>query len=222
MGALAELNRGPKDVSQSTRAYRAIRQAIVTAQLLPGYPLLETDLAEKLQMSRTPVREAIQRLRSEGLVETVPRKGAFVKAVSKDDVRQVYEMAEGLEGMVAFLATQRADPGGLAALASHVEAMEAALAAGDVDRWITSDEAFHKTLHSLARNAYLVDALSRLYDHIHRIRVITTRMSSNKAQSTQEHRLTYEALRTGAADEARRLTHAHWQRVRAEVLSMLP
>ena len=82
----------------SERAYEAIRSAILTFRLHPGYPISETNQAKQLGMSRTPVREAIRRLTTEGLLESVPYKGTYVKIPTKTEVREVYEMSEGLEG----------------------------------------------------------------------------------------------------------------------------
>lgn len=206
----------------SLRAYRVIREAILNFEFQPGYPLSEVELAKRLEMSRTPIREAIRQLASAGLVETFPYKGAFVKAISKRDIREIYETAEGLEGMAAYLAALSADAAESTRLREAVEAMEQALQAGRTDDLITADEDFHAALHALCNNQYLVESLERLYEQVHRIRVMTSRMLADKSRSVRDHRQTYEAIQANEPERARQATQRHWSRVRSEILQVIP
>lgn len=216
-------NEDQKNLSQADRAYNYIRNAVLNQQLNPGYPLLETELSEQLGISRTPVREAIHRLKAEGLIESVRRKGIFIKALSKKDIQQNYEIAEGLEGMVAYLVAQRADNDGIKKLEGYVEEMEDALANGNLDKWISSDDNFHLTLHSLCGNDFLVESLIRLHEQIRLTRFVSvTKATVDKIQSTREHRATYEAIRYGDADRARQIMQNHWNHVRLEILKVIP
>ena len=225
-----ELNTGGKfnsldekddiNLSQADRAYHYIRDLILNLKILPGQPLSETDFTEKLDMSRTPIREAFFRLKSDGLVETVGNRGTFVKLLTLNDIRKIYETAEGLEGMIAYLAANRADKNGHKDLLNWVEVMEEALAKKDFKMWVRGDEGFHNTLHNLCNNNYLVNHLNLLYNQIHRVRLMTLKLSYNY-MSTKEHRELYEVLKEGNGDLAMRLTHKHWRRVRELVLDVI-
>ncbi len=211
-----------RPVSQTERAYAALRGRILEFELVPGAPLLEEEIAAEFAMSRTPVREALRRLASEGLVQSIPYKGAYVRTVSRRDVQDIYESAEGLEGMVAWLAAQRATPMGVERLREAVAAMGAAHVAHDVDAFIEADEAFHATLHAMCENPVLQEALRRLYEQVHRVRVLTSRAWAGKDASVEEHQAACEAVAAGDHELARAVTQRHWQRVRAASLALVP
>ncbi len=208
--------------SQSTRAYNALRQAILTSDLAPGHPLLEIEISEHLGVSRTPVREAIRKLAADGLVEVIPYKGAFVKALSRQEVGQIYETAEGLEGMVAKLAAQRATPDQAEALLEQIRRMRSAFEAGDTEMLIEADDRFHLMMHEMAANPHLARTLERLHERVHRVRFLTARAFANRSISIDEHEQTAQAIAAGDAEAARATTQQHWERVREETLSLLP
>jgi DNA-binding GntR family transcriptional regulator len=203
-----------KKISAADRAYSAIRTAIANGDLRPGYPLLETELSEKLGMSRTPVREAINRLLAEDMIETIKRKGIFVKTLSKEELCQMYEVVEGLEGMVTYLVASKPDAK-LDQLENDILAMEQALAENNTDKWIIADEDYHTVLYSLCKNTYLSEHLKRFNEKLRLARLILIAGSSaDKRRSTREHRATYEAIKAGDAELARNLTQNHWKGVR--------
>lgn len=203
-----------KKISAADRAYSAIRTAIANGDLRPGYPLLETELSEQLGMSRTPVREAINRLKAEDMIETVRRKGIFVKTLSTEELSQMYEVAEGLEGMVAYLVASEPDVQ-LDELENDILTMEQALAENNTDKWVVADEDYHTALYKLCKNTYLVEQLKRLHEKLRLARLILIAGSTeDKIQSTKEHRATYEAIKAGDAELARKITQNHWKRVR--------
>lgn len=208
---------------QSTRVYEALRRAILKSDLQPGTALQETDLAAHLQVSRTPIREAIRRLSADGLVEVVPYKGAFVKALSRTEVREIYETAEGLEGMAAWLAARKvATEGSVERLQNAARAMREAFDRGDVVARTEADTEFHAALHELAGNAYLAQALARLREQVHRVRHLTARAFGGNPASLEEHEAACRAIAAGDAELARKITQQHWERVRTETLSLLP
>ncbi|PLR95911.1 GntR family transcriptional regulator [Bacillus sp. T33-2] len=203
-----------KKVTSADRAYSAIREAIVNGTLRPGYPLLETELSEQLGMSRTPVREAINRLKAEDVIETIKRKGIFVKTLSKDELVHWYEVAEGLEGMVSYLVAS--DPEAqLDEMEANIEAMEEALSERNTDKWIAADERYHSILYSLCKNNFLVEHLKRVNEKLQLARlVLIAGSASDKQESTKDHRATFEAIKAGDPDLARKCTHEHWKRIR--------
>jgi DNA-binding GntR family transcriptional regulator len=209
-----------KKISQSEKAYKFIKKSIMNLKYTPGQMVSENEVADELSMSRTPVREAIQRLKSEDLIETIANRGNIVKVLSNEDIRQIYEMAEGLEGMVAYLAAKNHNEKELSDLLNAVNGMEKSIEDNDFELWVENDEKFHDILQHLCGNEYLIDNLDLLYSKIHHVRILTQKMMDKKI-STAEHRNIYEAIKDNNADKARTLTNKHWERVRKQILELI-
>lgn len=207
---------------QSVRVFNELRRAILSFDLRPGQPMLEIELAQRFGVSRTPVREAIRRLSMDGLVDVIPYKGGFVRTLTRNEVQEIYETAEGLEGMAAFLAAQRGGADGIKLLGKAVRELKRAFKRDEMTALVDADEAFHRTLHQLASNKYLVDSLARLHEQVHRVRYLTARAFNKNPKSVEEHAATFEAIRAGDAELARQITQRHWQRVRSETMTLLP
>lgn len=144
-------------------AHRTLRQTvadeihamITSGQLRQGERLVEDRLAESLGVSRNPVREAIRLLESTGLVEVIPRRGAYVATVDVDDLRQLLEVRRRLEGYAAELAAEHADDEDVTRIRSWIEEGRAATEAGDVVRAAQCHRGFHKEVERIAGNRYL-------------------------------------------------------------------
>lgn len=200
------------------RAYDEIRLLIVTQRIAPREPITAAGYAEQLEMSRSPVREAILRLESEGLVRIVPRKGAFVRVLGDDEVLERYELAEALEGMIVFLATGRIDGHGLRALQDRMVGMEAALESTppNMERWVTLDEEFHDIVNSYCRNRPLVAQRRSMQSQILLNRMRRRPAPGDKGASNADHRAIVEAMAHSDAEAARHAMQAHWGRIRRE------
>jgi DNA-binding GntR family transcriptional regulator len=207
--------------SQAIKAYRALKVAILNMEMGPGRLYTETELAAKLGVSRTPVREAIQRLRHESLVTLLPRKGILVNSLSPSEVGFIYEVGEALEGMAMKLAAERASEADLEALDREVQAMEETIAAGDLDAWNTADKRFHVEVLKAAGNPTMTADVLDVYDRIERVRNFVIRLRYRPTQSTQEHRMMLEAIRRREGNRAREIAQRHWERVRGEVVGFL-
>jgi DNA-binding GntR family transcriptional regulator len=200
-------------------AYEQIRRRILDNEWPPGHRALEQEVALALGMSRTPVREALVRLQSEGLVEVVPRHGLRVLPVSPADMREIYEVLTALEGMAVELLARR-HPGDdeLQPLLHATAAMDRALAADDLDAWARADEQFHLQLVMLAGNKHLLATTLNLWDRAHRARMFTLRLRPKPVHSTREHRALVERLRAGDVEGAARENRAHRDRASAELV----
>lgn len=208
-------------VSQTRKAYDAIRSDIIRRVYPPGYTLSEVELAEKLGMSRTPVREALSQLRTEGLLARTKR-GTIVKLLTRDEIRQAYEFAEALEAMAAWLAASGgAGKKDFAKMEKAVAGMEAAFEHQDFDAWAEADDAFHEALHVSCANKYILHALNSIYGDVYYTRMLVTKMLLDKALSTREHRETLEKIKAGDAAGARDLMGRHWSRIRGEVVRLI-
>ncbi len=140
------------------RVVYAIRRAIVIGELEPGVHIKEPALAQRLGVSRLPVREAIAQLEREGLVRVEPRRGAFVIGVTEPDIHDIYECRLVLEVCAIKRTAQRIDEEGIDNLNALITRMEAAMAAGQVQMVATSDMAFHRLIISLSGNRALSTA----------------------------------------------------------------
>ncbi len=204
------------------QAYRTIRQRILDNVYPAGYRALEREFAEDLALSRTPVREALLRLQSEGLLELIPRHGARVLPVSAGDMREIYEVLTALESMAAEIVTRRRPSAAeLRPLSTASRGMVEALRNDDLDAWARADEHFHRQLLELAGNAVLIQTVQQLWDRAHRARMVTLRLRPRPVHSTKEHNAIVEAIRAGDPEATVRLYRSHRQRASVELLAIL-
>ena len=203
-------------------AYERLKDEIRTNRMAPGYQAPEPEIALRLGMSRTPVREALIRLEAEGLVELVPRRGARVLPIRADDMKEIYEILTALEpAAAANLAARKPSAEELAPLELATAEMEAALEAEDLDAWAEADDRFHRALLALHGNQRLQGFVNALFDQAHRARIVTLRMRGMPTKSTEEHRQIVEHLLAGDAEAVREAFRAHRQRASEELLSIL-
>jgi DNA-binding GntR family transcriptional regulator len=204
------------------QAYQLIRQRILDNVYPAGHRALEREFAEELNLSRTPVREALLKLQGEGLMELIPRHGARVLPVSAIAMREIYEVLTALESMAGEILTRRRPTREeLQPLTDASRAMTAALENDDLDAWARADESFHRQLLQLAGNTVLNQTVQQLWDRSHRARMVTLRMRPLPVHSTREHNEIVEAICAGDPEATVRLYRAHRQRASNELLAIL-
>ncbi len=185
-----------------------LRSAIVTGKLRPGATLTETALAEQMNVSRAPVREAIQDLENDGLVETVAYRGKRVKPLTVREISEIREMRQHFEVMaVRRIVEQGADVGDLWA---PCKAMEAAAASGDRDGLIGADEAFHRGLIRLSDHQLLAQLWAGLYLRIHQIMSLRHDQDVDLADIAGTHPPIVRALESADLECAVRLVSEHF------------
>ncbi len=203
-------------------AYEMLKDEIRSNRMPPGFQAPEPEIAARLGMSRTPVREALIRLQAEGLVELIPRRGARVLPIRAEDMQEIYEIFTSLEpDAAAALARTNPTQAQLQPLTDATAAMERALDTDDLDAWAEADDQFHRHLLNLHGNRRLSGILETLYDQAHRARMITLRLREVPLQSTQDHRDILDALKNGDADRTRALFRRHRERAAFELLNIL-
>jgi DNA-binding GntR family transcriptional regulator len=201
----------------SDRAYAAIKDLIQRSAVPPGELIDEAETARRLGISRTPVREALLRLQSEGFLEIGRGKGIRVLPLSSAEMREMYQVISGLEvTAVALIARRRPSPAEFEVLRAATEAMRAADAEGDVGAWGEADEAFHRELMRLSGNRKLHEAGCRMRDFVLRAHRVALRLQTPeyRAASTASHARLVEVLLAGDAAAAA-LSHQD-QRLRGE------
>lgn len=177
-----------------------------------GAQLLEQEAAVRLGMSRTPVREAMQRLARDGMVEIRPRHGMRVLPISPDDMAEIYDLLYGLESTAAEIVAEQGDSAGLAALDEAVDAMDEALVRDDLVAWAHADERFHLALVELTGNRRLIEAVATYWDQAHRVRVATLGLRPRPTRSNDDHRALVAAIRARDARRAREIHAEHRKR----------
>ena len=207
-------------------AYHTLRERILTSELPPGHQMLEEEAALQLQMSRTPVREALIRLEREGLVRFVPRRGVQVVPLSARDMREINELLSCLEATAAEkLASRRLSSEELAQFDAAIAAMDAALEADDMAAWSEADYRFHCLLLELCDNSRL-HAVARMFlDQAHRFRRQSINMREKPVYSTVNHAAVVEAIRRGDPQTAVEIHRSHkrrWARELDDLLSRMP
>ncbi len=212
----------PKAIPHTQRALEELRALIFSGALPPGSDHLETELATRLNMSRTPVREAALILSSQGLLELRPRKGVRILPISATDMREIYDVLTELESLAAERAATSGHPhSALAALTTATEDMETALAAEDRLAWAKADDDFHRELVHLGDNARVAHIVAMMSDQVRRARAVTLFIRPTPSQSNADHRGVLNAIRDGDAQAARRIHRAHRQQARDMIVGLL-
>jgi DNA-binding GntR family transcriptional regulator len=207
--------------SLTEEAYARLKAEILDNRMAPGFQALEPELAERLGMSRTPVREALIRLQEDGLVEIIRRRGMRVLALSPDDMREIYEALICIESEAAALLAARTPPPDLTVLENVMADMETALVAEDLDAWAVADDEYHRIVVGLCGNRRLAAVAVTLQNQAHRARMFTLRLREKPIRSTSDHRDQLNAIRAGDADGVRRLFRSHRQRAATELLAII-
>lgn len=185
-----------------------LRKLIFSGKLSAGSDHLETELADLLGMSRTPVRDATLILTSQGLLEVRPRKGARILSLSVADMHEIYEVLTELESLsAARAANQNYSSDELADLAITVSDMDAALEREDRLTWARTDEAFHNELVRLGGNSRISSIVNKFNDQVRRARALTLQMRPMPLRSSEDHRALLEAIARGDAKAAHQI---HW------------
>ncbi len=196
-------------------AYHRIRQWIVEGRFRPGERLVEQRIATELEVSRTPIREAMRMLQSEGLVLMEANKGTTVRPLSIGEIADLYELRARLEGMAAELAATRATSDQLDRLDLAEKEFSAAVAAhvdGNLEtmrRVFRGNDQFHLTILEASKHERLVQNLIRTVDHTLVFQAFRHYRASEFERSVSFHRLVFEAIRAGQGSRAGRLMHEH-------------
>nr|WP_132031327.1 GntR family transcriptional regulator [Aquabacter spiritensis] len=205
-------------------AYDAIKRAILENAYPPGHQAGEVEIARQLDMSRTPVHEAMARLQEEGLVRILPKRGILVLGLSPDDIAEIYDVIIGLEGaagerLAGLPAAERAAAAGR--LERCTAEMDAALAANDRPAWARADKAFHDCLIDACGNDRLRRIVGTVTDQLHRARLFTLNLRPLPTRSAHDHAALTAAIRAGDAEAALAAARRHRRHARDELIPLL-
>ena len=213
---------GSEGKSNTQRAVDELRDMIFRGELAPGSDHLEGELAEKLGMSRTPIREAALMLEAQGLVALRPRKGLRVMSVSPQDMADIYDVLTELESLAAARAADEGYlPADLAKLRSAIDDMDFALKKEDREAWSAADDRFHRELVRLGGNKRVQVIVAMMEDQVRRAKIITLHMRPLPVRSNDDHRALLEAIASGDAVRARHIHKVHRTEARKVLLALL-
>jgi GntR family transcriptional regulator of gluconate operon len=186
-----------------------LREEILSGGFRQGEHLVEARIAEQLNISRGPVREAFKLLRAEGLLEEEPRRGTFVVSLAPSDVREIYGLRAAIEGRAArLLATDPAAPG-VAELRGLLERIEEAVQAGDLPGVFRRDLEFHEGLCRLSGNGRLLEVFVRYVPMLRALLRLDERVYPSLDDIAMQHRPMMDAIASGDAEEAARHAEEH-------------
>ncbi|MEV8267867.1 GntR family transcriptional regulator [Microbacterium sp. NPDC076911] len=204
----------------SDRAYAALLEEIQSGVLAPGTVLAEVEQSTRLGVSRTPLREALSRLATDGLVVQQSPRVTVVSDVDTSDIRELFELRRALEETAARLAAQRGDAAVFAELARAFS--QSTLTRGDgLDAYYSLIAQFDAQLDAAVVNDYLTSALRNVRTHLVRVRRLARDNPERLAASAAEHRLIASAIAARDADLAAHATHVHLHNALSSILTAL-
>ena len=174
--------------------FNTLREAILRGDLVPGERLMELQLAAKLGVSRTPIREAIRMLEQEGLAITIPRKGAIVAGMTEKDMQDVLEIREALEELSVQVACDRITDEEIEKLQKNMKNFEYSLRSGDLKKMAQADVEFHDVIYQATDNPKLICMLNNLREQMYRYRVEYLKNPQNHEQLLKEHEAIYQGI----------------------------
>ena len=180
--------------SLTAKVYTHIRDDIIEGRYKTGDYLVETKLAEELDVSRTPIREALKQLELEDLVVSIPNRGMMVQGMSSHDIDDIFTVRHLLEGQAAYWAAERIDASNLARLTEIVELMEMYTRKNDAANLARLDTEFHDVIFSASDSRILRHILTSLHQNTRRVRRTSLTVPERPTQSLAEHRAIFEAI----------------------------
>lgn len=201
--------------------FNTIREAIIAGELKPGERLMEVQLAEKMGVSRTPVREAIRKLELEGMVEMIPRKGAHVAEVSVKDIMDVLEVRASLDGLATSLAATRITPEEIKELKHVYTQFVTNVEKDNVSGTIKKDVEFHDVIYRASRNEKLMQISNNLKEQVQRFRVIYLKGFGSTKDVIREHEQIIEAITTGNSEMALKIAYEHIKKQEETIIKAL-
>ncbi len=192
-----------------TRVYQALVNSIVSGMVEPGSPLRPDAIARQLEVSTTPVREAMQRLENDGVAVKLPNRGWFVREYTDQQVREIYEVRAALECFSVRLACRRISDDGIAWLRGHQASGEAALAAGDMDGYRLYNRDLHAAIFRAAANSCLTGVMGQIRLQTEMLMARTIRIIGRPLRAIEEHHRLIELIAAREAAEAERLMEVH-------------
>lgn len=191
------------------KIYNTLRENILNNKYKPGESLIETKLADELHVSRTPIREAIRQLELEGLVESIPNRGVYVKGISKKDMKDIYSIRLVLEVLAAKWSIENITDDGINELKDLYELMEFYTGKGDIDRIAKLNTEFHQVIFNASNSNILINLLNDFQLYVRWARHESLSMPGRMEKALEEHKKILEAFEKKDSDEVVKALSTH-------------
>ncbi len=198
--------------------YEELKMQILKGSIIPGTRMMEVELAEEMGVSRTPIREAIRKLEKEGLVTIEPRRGAYASMISTEDMVEILEVRQDLEGLAAYFAADRMTKSQMEELKQVSNSYNEAVMQGNMEAMIKHDTRFHHIIVESCRNKILVQMIEQLQELVLRFRYIYYDNFRRAENMPEEHEAIVAAIAEGNADKARAAADIHIERLKELVI----
>lgn len=189
--------------------YETLRQAIFEGRFKHGERIVEKEMAEQLQVSRTPVREAFRKLEAEGLIRYYPRKGVLVRGITAEDIIEIYAIREALETMAISFVVENVTEGEKEKLFKLIEKMKVLIEIGDDEELVRMSRLFNELLLKASRMPRLVALINNYQDYIAKFRKATLAKASRKVDALKDHEEILRAIDRMDVPRAKELTVRH-------------
>ncbi|MBE6981352.1 MAG: GntR family transcriptional regulator [Ruminococcaceae bacterium] len=207
-----------KTVSLADQVFERLENDIITGVYPRGEIITELKLVEQLGVSRTPIREALRRLEQERLIRE-SGKGSVVLGITVEDLVDIMNIRERIEGLAAYYATQNLTPEGLEELTQISELQDFYFAKKDIEHLRQMDDRFHDTIYELSQRTIIRDTLLPLHRKTMRYRKISIEEPSRLQHSIEEHKAIFNAISSGDADLASQLITQHIIRAKKNMIA---
>ncbi|HUA43611.1 MAG TPA: GntR family transcriptional regulator [Solirubrobacteraceae bacterium] len=221
ISVVSEERGGPPRGLLADRAYRALRDRLVTLQIPPGSPIDEDAIGRELKMGRTPVREAIKRLALENLVTVFPRRGTFASEINITDLAHISDVRAQLEGHAAYRAAERITDTQRNELAGLLEELRLSHGRDDLQALMELDATVHRFIYRCAGNPFLEETLGRYLNLSLRIWYLVIDRLPHLFARVDEHQEVLRAIDLGQGDRAREILVGHIATFENEIRSVL-
>ena len=211
----SEIPKRPMDLTEW--AYNSIKQLILNNTLTADSQIHIDEMAAQLNISRTPVREALMQLQNKGLVRIVPHVGCFVCSITREEFCEVFELRALIESYAARRAAETMTEEELTCWVEHVNRSESAVRQGDLREFNVLETIIHDSLIVNLNNRRILDVMDMVADNIYRERMIAMGSMDNVERSLEEHRAVVEAIVNHQPDEAARLMQQHVRNVQRRI-----
>lgn len=203
------------------KVYKTLEDQILSQKLCAGESVTEMKLSKALGVSRTPVREALQRLDREGLIKLIPNKGAIVIGISERDLIDIYKIRTRLEGLAARIVAENANEGIARQLADNIDLTEFYMEKGNIEKVKDLDSDFHDIIYRHCESRMLEKTLSELHRYIACYRKLSLTAEGRIERSLSEHREIYDAIKRGDAQSADELMSTHVDHALQNLLTII-
>ena len=202
----------------SQKVYRVLKTEIVKGFLEPGTKLFEDKIATQMGVSRTPVREAIQKLAAEGLIKIAPNQTLIVKEISFEDIKEVLQIRGVLEGLAVRMAAQKINRREIDELEEIVNQMDLYVTKKDLTSYCKADDEFHNLILNVCGNKRIINIRDNLGNFIYRYRMRSLSIPGRLKHSLEEHRKIMESLKKRNSEDGDRLSQIHMENTVINIL----